>query len=63
MCGGSVQLKTKVRCPFDVSKDAFDQLEVSIGGSMHEQTNLLYGISKIRPSECQVLDHTGEASI
>jgi len=58
-----MKMKPERRCSLDVPKDPFEHRTVTLHGRMHVQTYLLNGVRYIGPSQCQVLQCTGHASV
>jgi hypothetical protein len=58
-----MKLKTQCQCTFDIPKYAFDQREMRLTGIVHVETNLLNGISDVRPRQSKILQTSGEAVV
>jgi hypothetical protein len=53
--GRAAQMETVIRRPLEVAHDALHGRQMRLPRVVHVQTNLLYGVDDIRPSERQVL--------
>jgi hypothetical protein len=53
--GRAVQKETVIRRPLEVAQDALHGRQMRPPRVVHVQTNLLYGVGDVGPSECQVL--------
>jgi hypothetical protein len=53
--GRAAQKDTVICCPLEIAQDALHGRQMRLPRIVHVQTNLLYGIGNVRPSERQVL--------
>jgi hypothetical protein len=51
----AAQKETVIRRPLEVAQDALHGRQMRLPRVVHVQTNLLYGVGDVGPSECQVL--------
>jgi hypothetical protein len=55
------QQQAEVRRPTKIAQDALHVHQVGLLRVVHVQTDLLHGISDVRPCECQVLEGSSNA--
>jgi hypothetical protein len=58
-----VELQTVVKSTLKISKDTLDQGKMRLTRIMHVEANLLYNISNVWPSECQILKSTSKVAV
>jgi hypothetical protein len=59
--GRAAQKETVIQRPLEVAQDALHDRQMRLPRVMHVQTNLLYSVDDVRPSERQVLQDTCDA--
>jgi hypothetical protein len=59
--GRAAQKETVIQRPLEVAQDALHGRQMRLSRVMHVQTNLLYSLDDVKPSERQVLQDTCDA--